>query len=86
MTGRLHKMPERGWTVTHMEEAKGSSGVFEEKKSYPLHPDDAYEFFELEQRFDFLEGRIAAQPIVEFELVEEWKMSGTVKYAKLKNT
>jgi hypothetical protein len=53
--------------------------------SIQLHPNDAYELFELEQRFDNLESRIAANPNVEFEIVEEWKISGMVKYAKLKN-
>jgi len=84
MTGRLHKMPERGWVITSDQEEEDSSGVFE-KIHYPLHPDDEYEFFELEQRFDFIEGRIAAQPEVEFEIVMAQKMSGIIRYAKLKN-
>jgi hypothetical protein len=84
MKGRLHKMLERGWVITCVQEMEDSPGVLE-TISFPLHPDDAYELFELEQRFDFLEGRIAANPNVEFEIVEEWKISGMVKYAKLKN-
>jgi hypothetical protein len=73
MKGRLYRDKHNEWLVESREQ------------TYQLHPDNTYELFELEQRFDFIEGRIAAQPIVEFELVEEWKMSGTVKYAKLKN-
>jgi len=85
MTGRLHKIQEEGWVVTCVQEMEDSSGVLE-TIDYPLHPDDAYELFELEQRFDFLEARIASQPNVEFEIVNHQKLTGSIKYAKIKNT
>ncbi len=84
MKGKLHKMPERGWVITCLQEMEDSPGVLE-TIIFPLHSDDEYELFELEERFDNLEARIAAQPDVEFEIVEKQKLSGIVKYAKLKN-
>ena len=84
MTGRLHKMPERGWVVAYTQEMEDSPGVLE-TINFPLHSDDEYELFELEERFDNLEARIAANPIVEFEIVMAHKMSGIIRYAKLKN-
>jgi hypothetical protein len=75
LKGRLHKTVELGWTVSYDED----------QVDLPLHPDDAYELFELEQRFDNLEARIADKPIVEFQIVEKQRSSGIVKYAKLTN-
>jgi hypothetical protein len=76
LKGRLHKTVELGWTISY-----DDAGQLE----LPLHPDDAYELFELEQQFDNLEARIANKPIVEFQIVEKQLSSGIVKYAKLKN-
>jgi len=50
---------------------------------YDLHADDCNDLLELEERFDFIESRIAASPLVEYELITQQKMSGLVAYAKL---
>jgi hypothetical protein len=84
MQGRLHKKEHNEWVVTYFSEMEDSSELTKEI-ALQLHPDDANELFELEQRFDFLEGRIAANPIVEFEIVNHQKLTGIVTYAKLKN-
>jgi hypothetical protein len=76
MTGELIKS-EHGWMISYTEngEAKGVS----------LHYDDVDYIRELEFTFDNIEARIAANPIVEFEIVENQKMSGVSRYGKLVN-
>ena len=76
MTGELIKS-EHGWMISYTEngEAKGVS----------LHYDDVDYIRELEFTFDNIEARIAANPIVEFEIVENQKMSGVARYGKLVN-
>jgi hypothetical protein len=68
---------EHGWMISYTEngEAKGVS----------LHYDDVDYIRELEFTFDNIEARIAANPIVEFEIVENQKMSGVSRYGKLVN-
>ena len=39
---------------------------------------------EIDKIFDNLESRISKSPDVEFEIIENIKMSGIVRYAKLK--
>ena len=76
MKGELIKS-EHGWMISYTEngEAKGVS----------LHYDDVDYIRELEFTFDNIEARIAANPIVEFEIVENQKMSGVSRYGKLVN-
>ena len=49
-----------------------------------LHPDDVEVLLEYERRFDNLESRISFSPQVQFKIVEHEKLSGIIKYAKLK--
>lgn len=49
-----------------------------------LHPDDVNWIIEQEKMFDNMIGRIKASPEVEFKIVEHQKLTGVVKYAKLK--
>jgi len=74
MTGELHNT-DHGWMVSYTEDglAKGLS----------LHYDDVDFINETKYTFDNVEARIAKNPIVEFVIVENQKMSGVVKYAKL---
>jgi len=73
MKGKLHKTEDHGWIVLFDDEF------------LQLHPDDVNDLIDLDNVFDNVEARIAASPNVEFEIVENQKMSGVVKYAKLKN-
>jgi len=76
MKGELIKS-EHGWMISYTEngEAKGVS----------LHYDDVDYIRELEFTFDNIEARIAANPIVEFEIVENQKLTGVSRYGKLIN-
>jgi len=76
MKGELIKS-EHGWMISYTEngEAKGVS----------LHHDDVDYIRELEFTFDNIEARIAANPIVEFEIVENQKLTGVSRYGKLVN-
>jgi len=76
MKGELIKS-EHGWMISYTEngEAKGVS----------LHYDDVDYIRELEFTFDNIEARIAANPIVEFEIVENQKLTGVSRYGKLVN-
>ena len=49
-----------------------------------LHPDDIEVILEYERKFDSLESRISFSPKVQFKIIEHEKLSGTIKYAKLK--
>ena len=71
MKGKLRKAEHNEWLVEH------------ESNLYPVHPDDADRLIELDRIFDNLQARIAASPEVEFDLVQNQKLSGTVTYAKL---
>jgi len=76
MKGELIKS-EHGWMISYTEngEAKGVS----------LHYEDVDYIRELEFTFDNIEARIAANPIVEFEIVENQKLTGVSRYGKLIN-
>ncbi len=84
MKGRLSKLEYNQWIVTYIEETEGSSDVLE-TIDLQLHPEDVNDLKKLEQRFDNLEARIAANPDVEFEIVKHQKLTGIATYAKLKN-
>ena len=49
-----------------------------------LHPDDVEVLLDWEKNFDDMESRIAFSPQVQFKIVEHEKLTGTIKYAKLK--
>ena len=49
-----------------------------------LHPDDIEVILEYERKFDGSESRISFSPQVQFKIVEHEKLTGTIKYAKLK--
>lgn len=49
-----------------------------------LHPDDVEILLEYERKFDNLTSRISFSPQVQFKIIEHKKLSGTIKYAKLK--
>ena len=76
MIGRLHKREYDEWVVTYTE--------VNETIDLQLHPDDINNLVELDRIFDNLEARIASQPNVEFEIVNHQKLTGSIKYAKLK--
>lgn len=71
MKGKLRKAEHNEWIVEH------------DGQTFQLHPDDVEDLLDLERRFDFIEGRIAASPEVEFTIVEHQKLTGTATYAKL---
>ena len=73
MKGRLYRDKHNEWLV--------ESG----EQTYQLHPDDVEDLMELERRFDFIEGRIAANPEVDFNVVHHIKLTGVATYAKLIN-
>lgn len=76
MKGELIKS-EHGWMISYIENG--------EHKGVSLHYDDVDYIHELEFTFDNIEARIAANPIVEFEIVENQKLTGVSKYGKLVN-
>ena len=71
LKGRLYRDKHNEWLVESSEQ------------TYHLHPDDVEFFLELEQRFDSIEGRIAANPEVNFNVVNHNKLTGIATYAKL---
>ena len=71
MKGKLRKAEHNEWLVEH------------ESDLYPVHPDDADRLIELDRVFDNLSARIEASPEVEFYIIQNQKLSGTVTYAKL---
>ena len=76
MKGELIKS-EHGWMISYIENG--------EHKGISLHYDDVDYIRELEFTFDNIEARIATNPEVEFEIVENQKMSGVSRYGKLVN-
>ena len=71
LTGRLYRDQHNEWLVKSSEQ------------TYQLHPDDVEDLLELGRRFDFIEGRIAAKPDVEFNVVNLIQLTGITTYAKL---
>jgi len=65
---------EKDWGIVN-----NQSGEF-----FYLHPDDVNEIANLSQLFDNVESRIFNSPIVDYEIVENHKMSDIVTYAKIK--
>lgn len=51
---------------------------------YQLHSGDVNWIEEMKNMFDDMEGRIKADPEVEFDVVEHQKLTGVAKYAKLR--
>ena len=76
MRGELHNS-EHGWLVIYTED-----GV---EKGLSLHWDDVEFINESRYTFDNIEARIAERPEVEFEIVENQKLDGVSRYAKLVN-
>jgi hypothetical protein len=76
MKGKLFKS-EHGWMISYEEDgvAKGVS----------LHYDDVDFIDESRFSFDNIEAIIAANPEVEFEIVDNQKLTGISKYGKLIN-
>jgi len=71
MKGKLRKAEHNEWIVEQGTDL------------YQVHPDDADRLIELDRVFDNLSARIEASPEVEFYIVQNQKLSGTVTYAKL---
>ena len=89
MKGKLIKDHE-GWWVQH--KAKGLDGNLEYIAESMLHPDDVKFLEDCRLWFDNIEGRVVANPEVEFEMVTEVVASVgnseeqdeyTIRYAKL---
>ena len=76
MRGILHNT-DHGWMVTYTE-----GGT---EKGLSLHPDDIEFINDTKYTFDDLEAQIASNPEVEFEIVENQKLTGVSRYAKLIN-
>jgi hypothetical protein len=66
---------DHGWLISYTED-----GV---ERGVSLHPDDVDYIDKLKFTFDNIEARIASNPIVEFEIIENQKMSGVSRYGKL---
>lgn len=79
MKGTLRKGEYNQWFV--VETTFGPGDVYE--RYHQLHPDDVDEILELSQRFDNIESRIFGSPEVQFEIVENVKMNGVTRYAKI---
>ena len=81
MRGVLYNTKHNGWMVKFNKKELNPNelGVDE----LQLHPDDVNEIIEQSIWFDNIEARIAAYPEVKFQIVENEKMSGVVRYAKL---
>lgn len=79
MKGQIRKGEDNQWFV--VESHFGPGDVFE--TYHQLHPEDVNDILELSERFDNIEARILSNPEVQFEIVENQKISGIAKYAKL---
>jgi len=67
MKGALHKA-ETGWQVLHA--TYDTTLKHWNTVKYPLHPDDVKQIEEDSKVFDNIEARIAAYPVVVFEIIE----------------
>lgn len=72
MKGKIYKGEDNQWLVD-----------YSDNQTLQLHPDDSAELIDLERIVDNIGARIAASSTIEFEIVENQKMDGVVKYAKL---
>jgi hypothetical protein len=84
MKGKLKRKEDNMWVVEYEEVYFGDNRLSLEPYEIQLHPDDVEKMLELDRMFDNLEARINVNPEVEFDIVEHQKLSGIVKYAKLK--
>lgn len=68
MKGTLHKT-ESGWEVWYAKpRTDNQNGYY--LGSLPLHPDNVKDIDEWSQVFDHIESRIASDPEVEFDIIE----------------
>ena len=74
MKGELIKST-HGWMISYIENG--------EHKGVSLHHDDIEFIEETKFTFNDIEATIAANPEVEFEIIENQKLSGVSKYGKL---
>jgi hypothetical protein len=74
MKGELIKS-EHGWMISYIENG--------EHKGVSLHHDDIEFIEQTKFTFDNIEAMIAANPEVEFEIVENQKLTGVSRYGKL---
>jgi hypothetical protein len=84
MKGNLKRKEDNMWIVEYEDVIFGDNRLSLEPYEIQLHPDDVEKMLELDRMFDNLEARIKVNPEVEFDIVEHQKLSGIVKYAKLK--
>jgi hypothetical protein len=84
MKGKLKRKEDNMWIVEYEDVIFGDNRLSLEPYEIQLHPDDVEKMLELDRMFDNLEARININPEVEFDIVEHQKLSGIVKYAKLK--
>jgi hypothetical protein len=84
MKGKLKRKEDNMWIVEYEDVIFGDNRLSLEPYEIQLHPDNVEKMLELDRMFDNLEARININPEVEFDIVEHQKLSGIVKYAKLK--
>ncbi len=77
MRGKMNNHPEWGWGIDYVTEQGETNWV-------QLHPDNLNSIKEMENVFDNIEGRIMSQPYVMFDFDISKKMSGEIRYGKLK--
>jgi hypothetical protein len=74
--GKLHKAEYNQWMITYLVDATEITDI-------QLHPDDVEFINRASEIFDNMEARIAVNPIVKFNIVEQQKLDGVSKYGKL---
>jgi hypothetical protein len=74
IVGKLHKF-EGNWIITYLEGA----GI----TTISLDPTDVEFIDRASEVFDNMEARIAVNPIIKFNIVEQQKLTGISKYGKL---
>ena len=84
MKGKLKRKEDNMWVVEYEEVYFGDNRLSLEPNEIQLHPDDVEKMLELDRMVDNIEARVNINPEVEFGIVEHQKLSGIVKYAKLK--
>ena len=84
MKGKLKRKEDNMWVVEYEEVYFGDNKLSLEPNEIQLHPDDVEKMLELDRMVDNIEARVNINPQVEFDIVEHQKLSGVVKYAKLK--
>ena len=84
MKGELKRKEDNMWIVEYEDVIFGDNRLSLEPNEIQLHPDDVEKMLELDRTFDNIEARINVNPEVEFDIVEHQKLSGIIKYARLK--